>query len=92
MKRRWFEPFGRVLHVGNRRLFTEALPALRTSLCARNALQCLALNHEEFREYRIPFSRVVPREVPSLIRTTVVRPDEVKPLYTLPLLVGYALH
>lgn len=92
MRKRWFEPLGRILYVGNKRLFLEALPFLRTHLCFRHGLQFLVLNHVDFCDASIPFSRVIAREVPSLIRSKTLLADQVAPLHTLPLLIGYALH
>ncbi|WP_437924062.1 hypothetical protein WMF37_34165 [Sorangium sp. So ce291] len=92
MQRRWFEPFGRVLYVGDRRLFLEALPYLRVYLCLRYGLQCLVLDQGDLEGERVPFSRVIDREVPSLIKSRTVEPQDMKPLYTLPLLLGYKLH
>lgn len=92
VQRKWYEPFGRVLYVTNKKVFLAALPFLRTYLCARYRMQCLALVYADFAEYSIPYSRVIDREVPSLIKSRDVKPSQVRPLYNLPLLIGYKLH
>lgn len=92
LRRRWFEPFGRVLYVSDRQFFLKALPFLRTYLCARYGWQCLVLTHNEFKDVQIPLTRALPRPIPSLIKSRHLRPEQVKPLYTLPLLIGYRLH
>lgn len=92
MRRRWYEPFGRVLYISRPELFHRALPRLRLELCLRRGLQCLVLNAGDFENLPIPRARLIRREVPSLIKGKNIEPATVKPIYTLPLLLEYRLH
>lgn len=94
MTRRWFEPIGRVLYIGNPALFARSLDSWRLSLCLRLRVQCLVSNAEELSEWSLNGSRVIKREVPSLVKRASgsSQNTQIKPLYSLPLLIGYKLH
>jgi hypothetical protein len=93
MRRRWFEPFGRVLYVSDRAAFTDLLGTLRWKLCLRFGWQCLVANEMDVDVDRLPaMTKRMPREVPSQIKSKTLKPEDIHPLYTLPLLLGYRLH
>lgn len=92
MRRRWFEPLGRVLYISNRAMFAACSAHVVWRICLAMRLQCLVLNAVEMQGLRPRFARAMVREVPSLIRSKTLDPAAVKPLYSLPLLVGYKLH
>lgn len=94
MTRRWFEPIGRVLYIGNPELFARSLDSWRLPLCLSMRVQCLVSNAEELAEFSLSGVRVIKREVPSLVKPASggSAPTRIKPLYSLPLLIGYKLH
>jgi hypothetical protein len=94
MTRRWFEPIGRVLYIGNPALFARSLDSWRLSLCLRMRVQCLVSNAEELAGFSLSGTRVIKREVPSLVKPASgsLATTRIKPLYSLPLLIGYKLH
>lgn len=94
MSRRWFEPFGRILYVSDPELFANTIDSWRIKLCSLMGVQCLVINAAELSSYKISLSRQIKREVPSLIKTKseLLVPERMKPIYSLPLLIGYKLH
>lgn len=93
MFRRWFEPFGRVLYASDKQAFTQLAGALRWRLCLRHGWQCLVANERDMDVPNLPrFSRLMKREVPSQFKSKTLQAEEIAPLYTLPLLIGYRLH
>lgn len=94
MTRRWFEPIGRILYIGNPALFARSLDSWRLGLCLRLRVQCLVCNALELADLRVSGVRRLKREVPSLIKPASGRVvnTAIKPLYSLPLLIGYKLH
>lgn len=94
MQRRWFEPLGRILYVSDPELFARSVDSWRLTLCLSLGVQCLVSNAAELSDYRIAWTRTIKRDVPSLIRTKSesLNPQHIKPIYNLPLLIGYRLH
>ena len=94
MSRRWFEPFARILYISDPQLFVESIDSWRLKLCLMLGVQCLVANAAEFNGASISLSRRIKRAVPSLIKTKSeqLTPESVKPVYSLPLLIGYKLH
>ncbi|ALI08315.1 MULTISPECIES: hypothetical protein [Pseudomonas] len=94
MTRRWFEPIGRVLFIGNPQLFARSLDSWRLSLCLQMRVQCLVSNAAELAGYPLSGVRLIKREVPSLVKPASgsLANAPIKPLYSLPLLIGYKLH
>ncbi|WP_208246084.1 hypothetical protein WGT02_32090 (plasmid) [Rhizobium sp. T1470] len=93
MRRRWFEPFGRVLYASDKQAFTQLASALRWRLCLRHRWQCLVADERDMDIPNLPrFSRLLKREVPSQFKSKTLQAEEIAPLYTLPLLIGYRLH
>lgn len=93
-KMRWLEPFGRILYVSNRQLFLDSIEHLKMYWCLRLGVKCIVVDHDEVEAAeRLPFTKVVPREIPSLYKSKTLKPADIKPqLYSLPLLVGYRMH
>ncbi|MGY4495427.1 hypothetical protein [gamma proteobacterium L18] len=94
MTRRWFEPIGRILYIGNPALCARSLDSWRLTLCMRLRVQCLVSNAAELAGWPLSLTRRIKREVPSLIKPASgsLPHTAVKPLYSLPLLIGYKLH
>jgi len=94
MRRRWFEPFVRLLYVSDPELCVKSIDSWRLKLCLILRAQCLAIDAAFAGERKIAFSKVINREVPSLIKTKSedLSSGLIKPIYSLPLLIGYKLH
>lgn len=94
MRRRRFEPFARLLYVSDHGLCANSIDSWRLKLCLILGVQCLVSDAAIFDGLPIAFSRVIRRDVPSLIKTRSERltAGVIKPIYSLPLLIGYKLH
>lgn len=94
MRRRWFEPFARLLYVSDPDLCAKSIDRWRLKLCLMLRVQCLAIDAAFIGERKIAFSKVIKREVPSLIKThsELLMARLITPIYSLPLLIGYKLH
>jgi len=94
MSRRWFEPFARILYISDPELFARSVDSWRLKLCLMLGIQCLVTNATELSDFHVSLSRQIKRDVPSLIKTKSpsLRPEKIKPVYSLPLLIGYKLH
>lgn len=94
MRRRWFEPFARLLYVSDPDLCAKSIDRWRLKLCLMLRVQCLAIDAAFIGERKIAFSKVIKREVPSLIKShsELLMARLITPIYSLPLLIGYKLH
>ena len=93
MRRRWFEPFGRVLHMSDPALFLKIARRLSVAMTLRHGWQCLACNAADLGDLPLPrFARVKARPVPSQFKSRDLQAGDIRPLYSLPLLIGYRLH
>jgi hypothetical protein len=93
MRRKWYEPFGRLLYASDFDHFARIAGALSWRLCVKFGWQCIVSDARWFIDNRPSgVTRVIKREVPSQFFSTKVSRDEFYPLYSQPLLQGYRLH
>ncbi|WP_157450223.1 hypothetical protein [Bradyrhizobium sp. ARR65] len=93
MRRKWYEPFGRLLYASDFKHFARIAGALAWRLCIRFGWQCIVSDERWFSGTGPSgFTRVVRREVPSQFYSTKIGRDELCPVYSQPLLQGYRLH
>lgn len=93
MRRRWFEHFGRVLHVSDRERLAALLGSVGWRLCARFHWVFMTANDRDFENIRltVPSTRL-PRDVPSQFLSSRLQASDITQLYSQPLLMGYPLH
>ena len=84
---RW-ERYGRLFHVSDVSAFVRHLPALRR-LCLKLGVLFLVMNDAKLGGAALPFSKVIPREVPSVFKSRKLRREDLDHLYTEPLVLGY---
>ncbi|MBT2401562.1 GNAT family N-acetyltransferase [Streptomyces sp. ISL-100] len=89
-----FRPFGRVLYASNKKMLVENIDFLKLYWCFRFGVALIAMDDDELgTDWKLPFTKVIPREFPSLYKSKELEAADIKPaLYTLPLLIGYRLH
>ncbi|MBX7098149.1 MAG: hypothetical protein K1X89_10580 [Myxococcaceae bacterium] len=87
-RERW-ERYGRIFHFSSAEAFVRHLPALRVRLCLELGVLFLVTNDAKLEGAQVPFSKVIPREVPSLFKSKTLRREDLDHLYTEPLVLGY---
>ncbi|MFE6162208.1 hypothetical protein ACFQ7F_25225 [Streptomyces sp. NPDC056486] len=89
-----FRPFGRILYASNKDLLLKHIDHLKLRWCLRLRLAFVVMDRDEMSGSRkLPFTKTIAREVPSLYKSKDLKPADIGPqLYTLPLLIGYRLH
>jgi hypothetical protein len=87
-------PFGRIIYASDPKVLLEAVDRLKMYWLLRFGLPFVVIDHDEVEvEARLPFTKSMPREVPSLYKSKDLKAEDIKPpLRTLPLLIGYRLH
>lgn len=88
MREPW-ERYGRIFHFSDREVFLRCLPALRVRLCLKLRVLFLVVNEDTLGGEAPPFSKVIPREFPSLFKSRTLRKEDLNHLYTEPLVLGY---
>ena len=93
MRRRWYEPFGRLLYASDFSRFAEVADALCWRLSLRFGWQCIAVDAARFDAHKpTGLSRKIKREIPSQYFSKLIDRKSLYPLYSQPLLQGYPLH
>jgi hypothetical protein len=89
-----FRPFGRIVYASNKKMLLERISYLKMYWCLRLGLAFVVMDRDEADITRkLPFTKEIAREIPSLYKSKDLKPEDIKPpLYTLPLLIGYRLH
>ena len=93
VRRRWFEPFGRLIHTSDPAAFARLAGGVVWRLCLKNRWQAVIANQLVFEGLEVPgVVRKVPREVPSQFRSKTLEAKDLDQLCSQPLLQGYRLH
>jgi hypothetical protein len=92
LKRRWFEPFARVLFISNKEVFAQSFPVVRNKLILIYRIQCIVFSNNDIEGWKLPFSRQINREIPSQYKSRELCSKDFSQLYSVPLMLGYSLH
>lgn len=93
MRRRWFENFGRVLYVNDPGRFAALLGSVCWRLCARFHWFFMAGSAHDFEGTRpTTCTQRMARPIPTQFLSNRVQAEDILPIYSQPLLMGYPLH
>ncbi|KYO53938.1 hypothetical protein PJ900_12600 [Tistrella mobilis] len=93
VRRRWFEPFGRLIHTSDPAAFGRLAGRIAWRLCLRNRWQAIIANQTIFDGVPLTgVTRRVGRDVPSQFRSKTLEAHQIDQLCSQPLLQGYRLH